>query len=240
MILLPESDPMGQAIYNYAFLNDNTPINVLSQVVEDEELPPDYFFRNFNEMPRLERIALKRCEGKILDIGAGAGCHSVYLQKSGKDVTALEISKLCCDVLQKRGIKKIVNSDINSYSGERFNTLLLLMNGIGIAKTITGLKELLSHLKNLLLPNGSIIVDSSDLIYLYQEENGTLLFDINAENYYGEIEYQLKYKEIIGEVYSWLFADNVILFEIAEEMGYQAKIIDYGPHYDYLAEITLM
>jgi SAM-dependent methyltransferase len=240
MILLPESDPMGQAIYNYAFLKDNTPINVLSQVVEDEELPPDYFFRNFNEMPRLERIALKRCNGKILDIGAGAGCHSVYLQKSGKDVTALEVSKLCCDVLQKRGVKKIVNSDIVSYTGERFDTLLLLMNGIGIAKTITGLKELLSHLKNLLLPNGSIIVDSSDLIYLYQEENGTYLIDINAKNYYGEIEYQLKYKEIIGEAYSWLFADNVILFEIAEEMGYQTKIIDYGPHYDYLAEMTLI
>jgi hypothetical protein len=240
MILQPKSDPMGQAIYNYAFSNDNTPINVLSQVVEDEELPPDYFFRNFNEMPQLERIALKMSKGKILDIGAGAGCHSVYLQKSGKDVTALEVSQLCCNVLNNRGIKKIINSDILSFSDERFNTLLLLMNGIGISKNISGLRELLTHLKNLLLPNGSILVDSSDLIYLYQEENGSFLIDINAKKYYGEIEYQLKYKNIIGESYSWLFADNVILFEIAEELGYQAKIVDYGPHYDYLAELTLL
>jgi hypothetical protein len=240
MTLHPESDPMGQAIYNYSFNNDNTPINVLSQVVEDEELPPDYFFRSHNEMPRLERIALKMCRGKILDIGAGAGCHSVYLQNCGKDVTALEISQLCCEVLKKRGIKKIINNDILSFSGERFNTILMLMNGIGIAKNISGLKDMLSHLKKLLLPNGSIIVDSSDLIYLYQEENGSFLFDINSKNYYGEIEYQLKYKNIVGETYSWLFADNVILFEIAEELGYQAKIIDYGPHYDYLAELTLL
>jgi len=240
MILRPESDPMGQAIYNYSFFNDNTPINVLSQVVEDEELPPDYFFRNHNEMPRLERIALKMCKGKILDIGAGAGCHSDYLQKSGKDVTSVEISQLCCSVLEKRGIKKIVNSDILSFETEKYDTLLLLMNGIGIAKNISGLKELLIHLKKLLLPGGTILVDSSDLIYLYQEEDGSILFDINAKNYYGEIEYQLKYKNIIGETYSWLFADNVILFEIAEELGYKTKIVDYGPHYDYLAELTLL
>lgn len=240
MTLRPELDPMGQAIYNYSYFNDNTPINVLSQVVEDEELPPDYFFRSQREMPRLERLAMKRCKGKILDIGAGAGCHSVYLQKSGKDVTALEISQLCCDVLKKRGVDKIINDDILTFSGDRFDTILMLMNGIGISKNISGLKELLTHLKKLLLPNGTILVDSSDLIYLYQEENGSILLDINAKNYYGEIEYQLKYKNIVGETYSWLFADNVILFEIAEELGYQAKIIDYGPHYDYLAELTLL
>jgi SAM-dependent methyltransferase len=240
MIIRPETDPLGQAIYNYSFFNDNTPINVLSKVVEDEELPPDYFFRSYNEMPRLERIAIKRCKGKILDIGAGAGCHSVYLQKSGKDVTSLEISKLCCEVLEQRGIKKIINNDILSFSGERFDTILMLMNGIGISKNIAGLKELLFHLKNILQPNGSIIFDSSDLIYLYEEENGSFLLDINAMNYYGEIDYQLKYKDIVGETYSWLFADNVILFEIAENLGYQARIIDYGPHYDYLAELTLL
>lgn len=240
MIIRPKSDPLGQAIYNYSFLNDNTPIKVLSQVVEDEELPPDYFFRSYNEMPRLERIALKQTRGKVLDIGAGAGCHSLYLQKSGKDVTALEISELCCNVLEKRGITKIANTDILSFSGERFDTILMLMNGLGVAKNISGLKELLSHLKNLMPPNGKILVDSSDLIYLFEEENGSFLLDINSKNYYGEIEYQLKYKNIIGETYSWLFADNVILFEIAEELGYQTKIIDFGPHYDYLAELTLL
>jgi len=240
MIILPELDPIGQAIYNYFFFNDNTPIDVLSTVVEDEELPPDYFFRTYREMPHLEKLALKRSKGKILDIGAGAGCHSVYLQKSKNDVTALEISQLCCTVLEKRGVKKWINDDIFSFNGEQFDTILMLMNGIGIAKNIEGLKNLLSHLKKLLLPGGSILVDSSDLIYLYQEENGSYLLDINAVKYYGEIEYQLNYKNIVGETYSWLFADNVILFEIAEEMGYQAKIVDYGPHYDYLAELTLL
>jgi SAM-dependent methyltransferase len=240
MTLKPELDPLGQAIYNYSFYNDNTPVEVQSTVVEDEELPPDYFFRKYNDMPRLERIALKRCSGKILDIGAGAGCHSIYLQKAGKDVTALEISQRCCEVLAKRGIKKLVNNDILSLTNQRFDTLLLLMNGIGIAQNLNGLKNFLVHLKSLLEPGGSIILDSSDLIYLYQEEDGSVLFDINSAKYYGEIEYQIKYKDITGETFSWLFADNVILFEIAEQAGFKSKIIEYGPHYDYLAELTLL
>lgn len=240
MIIKPELDPLGQAIYNYFFQNDNTPVKVQSTVVEDEDLPPDYFFRKFNDMPRLERIAMKHCNGKILDIGAGAGCHSVYLKKSGKDVTALEISLLCCEVIQKRGIEKVICKDILSFSDQQFDTILLLMNGVGIAKNLDGLKTLLEHLKKLLQTGGKILVDSSDLIYLYQEEDGSVLFDINSAKYYGEIDYQIKYKNIVGETFSWLFADNVILFEIAEQAGYKSKIIEYGPHYDYLAELTLM
>jgi SAM-dependent methyltransferase len=240
MIIEPESDPLGLAIYNYYFKNDNTPVNVQSTVVEDEELPPDYFFRKYTDMPRLERIALKYCNGKILDIGAGAGCHSIYLQKAGKDVTSLDVSKLCCEVLIKRGIKKVINSDILSLSDQRYDTLLLLMNGIGIAENLNGLKILLEHLKNLLEPGGSILLDSSDLIYLYKEEDGSILFDINSPKYYGEIDYQIKYKNNVGKKFSWLFADNVILFEIAELVGFKSKIIEYGPHYDYLTKLIKM
>jgi SAM-dependent methyltransferase len=240
MIITPECDPLGHAIYNYCFQNDNTPVKVQSTVVEDEELPPDYFFRKYNDMPRLEKIAIKRCNGKILDIGAGAGCHSIYLQKAGKDVTALDVSQLCCEVLVKRGIKKVINNDILSLSDERYNTLLLLMNGIGIAEDLNGLKTLLEHLKNLLEPSGSILLDSSDLIYLYKEEDGSILFDINSAKYYGEIEYQIIYNNITGKKFSWLFADYVILAEIAELVGFKSKIIEYGPHYDYLAELTLL
>jgi len=239
MIITPGWDPLGQAIYNYCFQKDNTPVKVQSSIVEDEELPPDYFFRKFNEMPRLERIALKRCKGKILDIGAGAGCHSIYLQKSGKDVTALDVSQLCCEVMVKRGIKKVINNDILSLSDERYDTLLLLMNGIGIAEDIAGLRKLLEHLKKLLEPGGSILLDSSDLIYLHQEDDGSFLFDINSAKYYGEIDYQIKYNNILGKKFSWLFADYVILSEIAEIAGFKSKIIEYGPHYDYLAELTL-
>lgn len=237
MILNPNSDPLGQAIYNYLFWGDNTPVLVASNAVEDEELPPEYFFRNYNDMPMLERVALKKCKGNILDVGAGAGCHSLYLQNAGFNVTSLEKSELCCEVLKKRGINNVVNSDIYSFSNQKFDTILLLMNGIGISGNIQGMTTLLTHLKSLLAENGSIILDSSDLIYLFKEEDDSIYIDINAETYYGEIDYQIKYKDITGDSFSWLFADSVLLDETANEVGLKTEILEYGPHYDYLAKL---
>lgn len=240
MIITAENDPIGQAISNYYFNKNNTPIQVLSSNVEDEELPPDYFFRKFPDMPKLERLALKKCEGKVLDIGAGAGCHSLFLQSKKVDVTALEISQLCCNVMNELGVKKIENTDILSYNSQTFDTILLLMNGIGIAGNLTGLKKLLNHFKTLLNSGGKILLDSSDLIYLFEQEDGSFKLDINSKQYYGEVDYQLNYNIIKGKSFSWLFADHVILSEIAEQNGFEAKILEYGPHFDYLAELKLV
>lgn len=239
MILLPKYDPIGQAVYNYHFKKDNTPIDVCSDIVEDEQLLPDYFFRKIDNMPQLEQIALKLVTGAVLDVGAGAGCHSIYLQNKNIDITALEYSQLCCEVLQNMGIKQIENCDILSFSKSGFDTILLLMNGIGVAGSVSGLKTLLSHLKKLLNNGGKILIDSSDLMYLFEEEDGSFVFDINNPKYYGEIVYTLRYKNIQGNPFSWLFADSVLLTEIAEEVGFSTKIIEYGPHYDYLAELKL-
>jgi hypothetical protein len=239
MISEPESDPIGQAIFNFHFNKDNTPITVYSQVVEDEELPPDYFFRSYREMPLLERLALKKCTGKTLDIGAGAGCHSLWLQSKKIDVTALEISSLCCKVMENRGIRNIINDSAYRFTQSKYDTILLLMNGIGIARSLDGLLTLLSNLKTKLNPKGKILLDSSDLIYLYEQEDGSFLLDVNAITYYGEIDYQLTYKTIKGEPFSWLFVDHVTLSELAETIGFKTKVIEYGPHYDYLAELTI-
>ncbi|HKK80661.1 MAG TPA: methyltransferase domain-containing protein [Prolixibacteraceae bacterium] len=239
MIIKPEHDPLGLSISNYYYNKDNTPVQVFSKVVEEEELPPEYFFRSYASMPKLERIALKKCSGKILDVGAGAGCHSLYLQKNKFNITALEASYLCCDVMSNQKINRVVNSDILSFSNEKFDTILLMMNGIGIAGTLSGLNSLLGHLKTLLNPSGQIILDSSDLIYLFEQEDGTFMVDINANQYYGEIDYLLRYKNVTGKPFSWLFADHVILTDIAEQNGLKTSVIEYGPHYDYLAQLTI-
>jgi hypothetical protein len=231
------NDPIGNAVYNYLHFKDNTPIIVRSSVIEDEELPPDYFFRKYSEMPQLEKIALKHCTGRILDVGACAGSHSLYLQKKGIDVTALEISALCCETMTSRGIKKVVCSDLFEFHEGVFDTIILLMNGVGIAGTPEGLRILFLHLKKLLSKTGKILVDSSDLVYLYEQPDGSILFDLNANQYYGEIDYQLSYKEKIYEPFSWLFADQVMLSDIAELTGFTTRILEYGPHYDYLAEL---
>jgi SAM-dependent methyltransferase len=232
-------DPIGEAVFSYFFFKDNTPIVVKSSMIEDEELFPDYFFRNYPNMSLLEKVALKNCKGNILDVGACAGAHSLYLQKKGFDVTAVEISPKCCEVMKARGITNVAQSDINLFDQGKFDTILLLMNGVGIAGTAEGLNKLLLHLKTLLKENGKILLDSSDLVYLYEQEDGSICFDLNADQYYGEIDYQLYYPNCTGEPFSWLFADQVLLSDIAELAGFSTSIIEYGPHYDYLAELKL-
>ncbi len=234
-----EKDPIGRAISEYYFLHDNTPIVVQSMLIEDEEMPPDYFFRDLNEMPLLEKTALKQCKGSVLDIGAGAGCHTLVLQERGLEVCALELSESCCRVMKARGVKRVINKDIFQYSEEKYDTLLLLMNGIGIAGSPEGLLELLLHLKTLMKPGGKILLDSSDLIYLYEQPDGSILFDLNSDAYYGVVDYCLQYKKITGEPFSWLFADQTLLADTAELAGLKAHILEYGPHYDYLAEIIV-
>jgi hypothetical protein len=239
MIILPESDPIGNAIYNYHHFNDETLIIVKSSLIEDEEFSPEYFFRGYQNMPKLERIALKNCTGKVLDVGAGAGCHSLWLQENGIEVVALEISLKCCETMTKRGIEKVVNASIYDFNGQMFDTILLLMNGIGIAASPEGLKLLLSKLRCLLNIDGKIILDSSDLVYLYEQPDGSVEFDLNAKSYYGEIDYQLFYKEMVGKPFSWLFSDQVLLADTADYCGFSTKILEYGTHYDYLAELKL-
>ena len=132
-------DPIGRAVYDYHFNSVNQPVIVHSEDFDDDEIETSYLFRVFGKMPVLEKKAMSLCRGRVLDVGACAGVHSVYLQNKGFDVTALEVSDLCCHVLESRGVKNIVNQDILKFSGQKFDTIMLLMNGTGIAGTINGM-----------------------------------------------------------------------------------------------------
>ena len=178
------------------------------------------------------------CSGTILDVGACAGPHSRYLQQKGFEVTALETSALCCEVLKDRNITKIVQQDIFKFNGQTFDTILLLMNGTGIAGSLSGLEVLLHHLKTLLNPGGQILIDSSDLIYLFEEEDGSALIDISAGKYYGELTFQTEYKNWVSHSFSWLYVDLNNLENAIEKNQLKLKKVFRGQHYDYLAQIT--
>jgi len=144
------NDPFGEAIHDYIEKGKAPDLLVNSNYTEDENIPVSYLFRTKKEMPELELAALENCRGKILDIGAAAGCHSIILQEKGFDITALEKSEKACEVLIKRNVSKVVCADIFNYSETKFDTLLLLMNGAGIGETLAGFHKLLIHLKKIL------------------------------------------------------------------------------------------
>lgn len=248
-ILTKDKDPMGAAILDYQTSGKAGKLRVLSSMFEEDEMPVKHLFRDFEDMPKLEQKALMLAKGKVLDVGAGAGCHAIALQEQGLNVKAIDISPLSCEAMRLRGVKDVecINlfdehlSDGSSHQGDvhvdsGFDTILLLMNGTGIAGKIANLPTLFQRLKALLNPGGQILIDSSDLKYIYENEDGS--FDINlAGAYYGEVDYQMIYKKVKGEPFDWLYVDYPLLQSIAESCGQHCELVEKGEHYDYLAKI---
>lgn len=231
-------DPIGRAVYDYHFNSTNKPIIVHSDDFDDDTIDTSYLFRSYRKMPAIEKKAMGLCNGKILDVGACAGAHSVYLQDKGFEVTSLDNSKLSCEVLKDRKLRNVVCQDIYQFNHQTFDTILLLMNGTGIAGTIGGLEILFHHLKTLLKADGQILIDSSDLIYLFEEEDGSALIDISASQYYGEMTFQTEYNDWISQPFPWLYVDKNNLQNIVEKNKMNLTEVYNGQHYDYLARIT--
>lgn len=232
-------DPIGRAVFDYHFNSINQPIIVHSEDFDDDTIEPSYLFRSYKQMPPLEKKAMSLCRGTILDVGACAGTHSVYLQQKGFEVTAIETSALCCEVLKSRNVKNVIQQDIFKFTDPTFDTILLLMNGTGIAGTLSGLDVLLHHLKTLLNSGGQILIDSSDLIYLFEQEDGSALVDISADNYYGELSFQTEYKDWISQPFPWLYVDADNLKNSIEKNQLRLNKLFKGQHYDYLAQISV-
>jgi SAM-dependent methyltransferase len=188
-------------------------------------------------MPELERIALDLAEGRILDVGAGSGCHSLALKKMNKTAVAIDISPLSVEVMKERGVDA---HEVNLYDpsfAEKFDTVLMLMNGTGIIGTLENMPSFFARMKELLNPGGSILIDSSDLRYLFEEEDGSLMIDL-ADDYYGLLDYQMQYMDVLGEPFDWLYVDFDTLAFYAEENGFEIELVAEGEHYDYLARLT--
>lgn len=233
--LSPNNDPMGAAIRDYQSKGKASRLRVLSSMFDEDEMPVAHLFRTFNQMPRLEQKALSMAKGRVLDIGAGAGCHALVLQERGLEVKAIDISPLSCEVMKERGVKdaECVNLFNQQLQG-KYDTLLLLMNGTGIAGKLNRLSMLLNRLKELLAEGGQILIDSSDLKYIYENEDGSMDIDLNAP-YYGEVDYQMQYKNIKGEPFDWLYTDPMLLASISKQCGLNCEIVEEGENYDFLA-----
>lgn len=233
-----DQDPMGQAIYHYFHCNDNTPIKVNTNITEGEELPVSHLFRKYSEMPFLEKEALRLVKGKVLDVGAGPGAHSLYLQNNGFDITSIDKSELSCEIMKEQGLKNVICDDIWTFESEGYDTIIFMMNGIGLVKNLEGLQVFLEYIKSFLCPNGQILLDSSDIKYMFNDDDG-LRSDMNLA-YYGELKYQLTYKHYNSITFPWLFVDFDRLRNIAFNSGWTTELIYQDDHFHYLARLTLV
>lgn len=234
-LLSPDKDPMGAAIADYFNHHKAEKLRVFSSQFDEDEIPVDQLFRSYHEMPELEQIALQMAKGEILDVGAGSGCHALALQEMGKEICAIDISPRSVEVMEKRGIKNVRQMNLfDNHFLETFDTILMLMNGSGIIGKLENMSAFFQKMKQLLRPGGCILMDSSDLRYLFEDEDGSFLIDL-AGDYYGEIDFRMQYKDIKGNSFDWLYIDFQTLSLYAAENGFEAEMVKEGEHYDYLA-----
>jgi len=231
------NDPMGQAIIDYAQTGKDEDIIVLSDICDDDVIPASYLFRSYDEMPKLEQVALSRCSGRVLDIGAAAGMHAEYLVNQGLSVDVIDISKNSIDYLKTKNLSAN-QIDFFDYKGIAYDTLLFLMNGIGIAKSLEHLENTLLRAKGMLNENGKILCDSSDIKYLYEDNEGGMWVDLNT-TYYGNFKFKMKYKEHETGWVEWLYVDFHKPEKTAKNVGLLATKI-YEEDDQYLAELTLL
>ncbi len=225
------SDILGKALGDYVNGETEAILLVHTSYGEIETMPASVFFRDTSHMPDLEKYMLSLCKGKILDAGAGAGSHSLWLQEKGLEVTALDISPAAVQIMQQRGVHQPICSDVFTFAGGKFDTILLVMNGIGIAGTIQGLKKLLKCFKKMLNPGGQLLLDSCDVSYLKEANIYT--------HYIGEVTYQFEYNEQKGEPFGWLYLDISTLQKIATKAGWHCQII-YEEDDTYAARLVRM
>lgn len=237
-------DIFGKALLDYQNgISTGSMVNVediiTSTSISDKDiLPLSYLFRSYSEMPILEQKALDLAQGKTLDVGCGAGSHSLFLQEKGLNIKAIDISKGAIEVCKKRSL---INAEVKNVldETETFDTILLLMNGTGVFEDLACMPRYLNHLKQLLKPNGQILIDSSDIKYMYEDDNGNYCINANA-NYYGELDYYISYKNEKENPFKMLYLDFETLKSACISVGLQCELVLEGEHYDFLAKLTVV
>jgi SAM-dependent methyltransferase len=202
-------------------------------------LPVGYFFRNPDEFTPVERVALERCQGHVLDIGAGTGLHSLALQTAGITVTAIDISEAAVEIMKERGVRDAHRGDVFQFEGGPFDTLLLLGHGIGMVEDLRGLNRFLTHAHRITCGKGRILAHSLDV----QQTADPVHQAYHAANrragrYVGETRLQFEFEGQTGQYCGWLHVDPQVLQQEARSTGWGCEVVLEQEGGDYLACLT--
>jgi 2-polyprenyl-3-methyl-5-hydroxy-6-metoxy-1,4-benzoquinol methylase len=229
----------GQAILDYFEGNHRNNLISVDELGRRTEVPVRLFFREFEEFPNWEKNALDLCRGKVLDIGGGAGRHSLVLQERGMAVCAIDVVQDCVTVMKRRGVRDAHCADVLEFNGGPFDTLLGVMNGLTIVERLEKLPAFLQSIRRLIDHGGQFLVDSTDLRCSADTEFRTLAATkASAGKYFGELTAHLEYKDKRGPLLQELFVDPATLREAAIHARWDCEIILSQENGRYLARLT--
>lgn len=225
--------PFSQAMIDYYYGATKGKLWVETSYGTKEVMPFNALFRSEEDFSDLELFALSLCHGKVLDIGAGVGAYAIVLQNRGLKVLALEIEQAMVNIMIDKGVKQAVSKNIFDFESEPFDTLFMMMNGIGLVGTIAGLEKFLEKAKSLMFPDGRLLLDSSDISYLYQDLKKP------QDRYFGEVSYRYIYNEQQGNWFNWLYIDAAQLQIVGNKMGWNVQVLFTDETDQYLARLSL-
>lgn len=234
-----KKDPLGAAFYDYYFNHQyHAKVKTISDHGGMDSMPVSMFFRTYREMGKLEQKALKACKGSVLDIGAGAGCHALWLQENNHPVTAIDVSRGAVSVMKERGIKDAREISFFKLNEKPYDTVFMMMNGIGFTGDPEGLEKFFEHVKTLMQDDSKIILDSTDVSYLYSEHGPNLEIDLTS-SYYGVFDFMMEYNGIFSDPFYWMYIDYASLAALAEENGFKVEKIYQDESFRYLARLRM-
>lgn len=207
---------------------------------ERDEVPVSYFFRGPDQFPPIERLALDLCRGRVLDVGAGSGCHSLALQERGLEVTAIEILPSMVRILRERGVRDARAATWMDLDAEPFDTVFMMMNGLGLTETLIGLRRFFSEARRLVRRGGQVLADSTDVRARLDVEAGrTGALERADGRYVGELHFQIEYEGQKGGPFPQLYVDANTLIRCAREEEWGCEIVrDPDEYGNYLARLT--
>ena len=207
---------------------------------ERDEVPLSYFFRDSNEFPELERLALDLCRGRVLDVGAGSGCHTLALQERGFQVTAIEILPEMVDILKERGVRDARQATWMDLLDDPFDTVLMMMNGLGLSETLPGLRRFFRRARRLVRPDGQVLADSTDVRVWMEPKAGRSGGSTRRDGrYVGELHFQIEFQGRKGPPFTQLYVDPETLDRTARSERWSCEILHSPDKYgNYLARLT--
>ena len=231
--------PHAAAMEDY-FRGKHDAVLVVYDDFERDEVPVSYFFRPPEQFPALEQLALELCRGRVLDVGAGSGCHSLALQERGFEVTAIEILPPLVRILKERGIRDVRQATWMDVEAEPFDTVFMMMNGLGLTETLAGLRRFFSEARRLVRRGGQVLADSTDVRARLDVEAGrTGALERADGRYVGELHFQIEYEGRKGDPFPQLYVYANTLIRYAREADWDCEIVREPDQYGhYLARLT--
>lgn len=258
-MVAPHRDPLGLALQEYMDGQRDVAVKTWSSIEGWDVLPMSRFFRAGAALPAVERAAMSAVGGRVLDLGAGAGCHALSLHRKGLEVVALDASRGACAAMRKRGLPKVFCGHWQSLHPDSpaeqrpwkgtagFDTVVALMNGLGLAGRVAQLPTFLEAIGHHLAPGGQLLVDSADVQYMFMDpvfaggeglegQAATQYMDL-SKDHYGECNYRMVYKDHDSGLFPWVFLDFPALRKLAGQCGWKAEKLHEDRFFGYLARL---